>query len=64
MKTFRATAYNASGDTFQFTFKNPNWNGIDQAAKYALDGIVLSDKLHQSYGPWKFRNIDVTGDRS
>lgn len=57
---FRATAYNESGLTFSFTFKNFNWNGVAEAARKALDEAIEADVMHQKYGPWDFRGVDVT----
>lgn len=57
---FRATAFNGNGDTFQFWFCNPNWNGIYEVAQKALDDAVEKDAMHKKYGPWHFRNIDVS----
>lgn len=60
---FRATAYNDLGMTFQFTFCNPNWNGIKEVARKTLDQVVSDNKLHQKYGPWDYiilRSVDVT----
>jgi hypothetical protein len=55
---YRATAYNASNDTFQFRFCNANWNGIEDAARARLDEIVDGDAFHKKHGPWNFRYID------
>lgn len=56
---FHATAYNAKGDTFRFTFRNVNWNGAEKAAADALAAIVAADSLHIAHGPWLVRNIDI-----
>ena len=60
MTKFHATARNAAGLTFRFTFFNENWNEIATAAREALDRIVSQDSLHQKNGPWQFEAIDVT----
>ena len=54
--TTQIFAYNAHGDTFT----NPNWNGIEAAARRALDRTVATDGLHHKNGPWQFRAIDVS----
>lgn len=59
MRTFRATATNGKGLTFQFSFRSANWCGIEEAARRALDEIVAADPLHQRNGPWTARGIDV-----
>lgn len=56
---FQATAYNKNNDRFRFRFYNSNWADITNVAKKALDNVVANDKLHQKYGPWNFKNIDV-----
>lgn len=58
MIKYRATAYNKSGDTFSFTFVNPNWSGIDEVAANALHVIVINNKMHKQYGPWSYKNIE------
>ena len=59
MIIFRATATNALGYTFAFTFRAFNWNGIQEVADVALKDIVDGDPLHQKLGPWAASQIDI-----
>lgn len=56
---FRATATNADGLRFAFSFSAVNWCGVQEAADAALKRIVDADDLHQRHGPWTASGIDV-----
>ena len=58
-RRFHATATNAAGATFQFSFLAFNWGGIETIARQKLNELIAANKLHQKHGPWSISGIDV-----
>ena len=56
---FRAIATNEFDETFQFNFRNPNWNGVEFVAEQRLKELLEFDTLRQTMGPWSVTDIDV-----
>lgn len=58
---FKGTAVNNEGLTFGFVFDTPGWGEkyAELDAKNALVKIVKGNPLHEKYGPWVVRHIDV-----
>jgi len=60
MTLFRAVAYNRDHLRFTFFFRNPNWNGVQEAAHSKLHQEMDRDPLMVRLGPWTVHNIDVS----